>query len=688
MYAPAYSEHFTLSIPRIEHDFQVLSFRGSEAINQPYWFFVELVSEHPALNLENLLHQPAFLAFAGPAKGVHGLIDSVAQGESGKRLTHYKIRLVPRLAYLQYATNQRIFQDLSVPQVISAVLKEHGILSDVFQFELSDGSPKRPYCTQYDETDLGFIQRLCAEEGIHYHFQHRTDGHQLIFGDSQTVFSTLAPTRFSQGNGLVADDPVVTGFNLRVETRASRIVRRDYNFEKSRLLMEAAAGSQTQPNLEDYSYPGGFADRQYGKQLANRMLERSRTDYCLAKGKSNQPQLVSGHFLPLTEHPQHDWNDLWLLTEVIHEGEQPLVLEESLSRDLTPEDGFTQGYRNRFTATPWDAVFRPPSSYGKPRLAGSQSAVVTGPEGQEVHCDEQGRVKVRFHWDRLGQANDRSSCWLRVASNWAGDRYGSIAIPRVGMEVAVSFLEADPDRPLITGCLYHSAHPAPYSLPEHKTRSGFKTSSSPGSEGFNELRIEDKTGEEQIFVRAQRDWNQTIQNDQRIHVGNECRTRVEANSYAELLAEEHHTGHADRKTELKSDDHLTVGKAQHVRVGDSQLLKAGQEIHLKAGQKMVIEAGMEMTLKASGSFIKIDPSGVTLIGPQIGLNTGGRVRKGSGLQILRPVASGLADTSQPAAIPAPALANAQLNMAREARRLGVSRCPVCETCGESGACPV
>ncbi|WP_285274730.1 type VI secretion system tip protein VgrG [Halopseudomonas bauzanensis] len=629
MFAPANTAHFTLAIPHLDHDFKVLAFQGTEAISQPYSFELDLVSERPDLDIEGLLHQPAFLSYAGPDLGVHGLIHSVAQGESGKRLTRYRITLVPRLAYLQHATNQRIFQHKTVPQIITEVLKGHGIFTDSFRFQLREEGPERVYCTQYNETDLHFIQRLCEEEGIHYHFQHSPEGHQLVFGEDQTVFPKLTPTRFNQGSGMVADEPVIKRFNLRLQTRPSHVSRRDYNFEKPHLRMEAAAQTEALPTLEDYDYPGRFMDRERGKHLATRTLEAHRSDYRLAQGYSDQPTLVSGHFLALAEHPRADWNDLWLLTSVTHEGKQPQVLEESVI-SANPEDDFTQGYRNTFTATPWDVIYRPPTQHKKHSINGSQTAVVTGPDTEEIHCDEYGRVKVQFHWDRQGQANGKTSCWLRVASNWAGDRYGGIAIPRVGMEVLVSFLEGDPDQPLITGCLYHKTHQVPYNLPEHKTRSVFKTLSSPGGDGFNELRIEDKAGEEQIFIHAQRDWDQNIQHDQKIRIGNERHDRVEANSYTELLAEEHHTTHADRKTEIKADDHLTVANTQHIKIGTGQFIEAGQEIHLSSGMKVVLESGSEITFKAGGSFVKIDPSGISMVGPQVRMNSGGSAGKGSG----------------------------------------------------------
>ncbi len=644
MFNAANKTHFTLSLEGVEHDFKVLEFQGREAISQPYRFDLELVSERPDLDLQALLHKPAFLAFDPAGKGIHGLVHRIAQGESGQRLTRYRLTLVPQLAYLAHRTNQRIFQHLSVPQIVAQVLEEHGIQADAYRFQLGPVVyPTREYCVQYDETDLHFIQRLCEEEGIHYHFQHGASGHVLVFGDDQTVFPRLAATAYQQDSGLVADQPVIKRFGLRLETRTSRVTRRDYDFEKPRLTMEAAFHSDFQPDLEDYDYPGRFTERARGKHLSQRALERHRHDYRLAEGDSDQTGLVSGHLLEISDHPRREWNDLWLLTEVLHEGKQPQVLEESITSHVDNGDGFVQGYRNRFSATPWDIPFRPPLNHPKPKVLGSQTAVVTGPAGEEIHCDEYGRVKVQFHWDRHGQADDKTSCWLRVSSSWAGDRYGGIAIPRVGMEVLVTFLDGDPDQPLVTGCLYHKEHQVPYDLPANKTRTVFKTLSSPGGGGYNELRIEDRKGAEQIYLHAQRDWDENIEHDQKIRVGHERHDTVEANSYSELKAEEHLIVAGDRKVEIKPDDHLTVGQTQHIKLGTAQLTRAGREIHLKAGQKMVIEAGVELTLKAGGSFIKLDPGGITVSGPLARINAGGAPGKGSGIKIKSPVRPGMAD---------------------------------------------
>lgn len=691
MFNPANEAHFSLTLDGIEHDLKVLSFTAREAISQPYVVELQLVSDQANIDLEALMHKSAYLDL-GNGSGLHGLVRHAAVSESGKRMTRYQLQLVPHFQYLSLRTNQRIFQHLSVPTIIARILEEHGIQSDAYQFQLGSEYPERDYCTQYDETDLHFIQRLCEEEGIHYHFRHSPDGHLLVFGDDQTGFPRLAPTGFDQGNGMVADEPVIKRFAVRLEARTSRVTRRDYDHNKARLLLESDARSEQLPDLEDYDYPGRFSDRERGKQLARRSLERHRSDYRLAAGESDQPTLRTGHFLELEGHPQEDWNNLWLLTGIEHEGKQPQVLEESVTSETDKADGFTQGYRNRFTATPWDVPFRPAINHPKPKVLGQQTAVVTGPEGEEIHCDDQGRIKVQFHWDREGQADDKTSCWLRVASSWAGNNWGSVVIPRIGMEVLVSFLEGDPDQPLVSGCLYNSAHPVPYSLPEHKTRSLFKSLSSPGGNGFNELRIEDKAGEEQIFIHAQRDWDQHIQHDQKIRVGNERHERIEANRYTENLAEEHHTTHGDRKTEIKADDHLTVSGSQHVKLGQGQFIEAGQEIHLSSGMKIVLEAGSEITFKVGGSFVKLDPSGVSLVGASVKINSGGSPGRGSGAKPELPGDTAVADSDVAGAVLLHKLKQAQRNnsalveLCQKPKGGSAAQCPLADCpCRKAGS---
>jgi len=602
MFAPANQSAFNLTLDGVASDLKVYSFQGEEALSQPYCIDLELVSEQPDLDLESLLHRQAYLGFDEQGHGVHGLVYRVGQGESGRRLTHYQIRLVPHLKYLAHSSHQRIFQHKSVPQIVALVLVGQGILSDRFEFRLSGTYPPREYCVQFGETDLAFIQRLCAEVGIHYHFQHSPDGHLLVFGDDQTVFARAEqPTPYSPGSGMVAATPAIKRFAMQLETRTTGINLRDYDFRKPRLTLESAVAGEQLPSLEMQQYPGHFSDRPHGKYLAQRGLERLRTDSRAARGEGDDPALVSGRFLRLGGHPRESWNDLWLVTQVSHEGKQPQVLEEAVTE--ASGEGLRQGYHNTFIAVPWDVIFRPPlPELPRPSIGGYQHAVVTGPADSEIHCDEYGRVKVQLAWDRDGQHNEHSSCWLRVASGWAHDRYGSVLIPRVGMEVLVGFANGDLDMPLVMGCLPNAATPVPLDLPADKTRSIFRSQSSPGGGGYNELRIEDRKGAEEIYLRAQRDWTQHVLNDQQVQVDNGRRVKVGGESHHELQGEEQRITHGNRLTELKQDDHLTVGGSQQMR--------AGRTIQIGAGQSIVIDAGASVTIQAGGQSITLSAGGI------------------------------------------------------------------------------
>ncbi|MBV4460687.1 type VI secretion system tip protein VgrG [Pseudomonas sp. COR58] len=661
MFAPAHQPRFTLTLEGAHYDLKVLEFTGKEAISQPFRFDLELVSERPDLDLESLLHRQAFLSFGVQGSGIHGQIHRVGQGDSGKRLTRYHVSLVPRLAYLGHRINQRIFQRQSVPQIVAQVLKDHGILRDAFEFRLGSDYPPREYCVQYAESDLTFIQRLCGEVGIHFHFQHSPEGHLLVFGDDQTVFPRLAgATPYLPGSGMAAAAPAVTRLSVRVETRTSVVTRRDYDFEKPQLSLEARVDSEQRPVLEDYHFPGPFTERETGKRLARRTLERHLADHCLAEGHSDESALLSGHFLQLIEHPRQDWNDLWLLTAVEHRGRQPQVLEESVTSD---GEAF-QGYRNTFIATPWDVFFRPSAVPEKPRMSGYQPAVVTGPKDSEIHCDEYGRVKVQLAWDRDGELNEHSSCWLRVATGWAHDRYGSMLIPRVGMEVLVGFVDADADKPLVMGCLPNAATPVPLELPADKTRSVFRSQSSPGGGGYNELRIEDRKGAEEIYLRAQRNWTQHVLHDQQVQVDNQRSVVVTGLAKHELKADEQRITHGRRQAEVKQDDHLTVAGDRHVRVG-SQAFSASAQFHVSAGQQVVIDGGASATIQAGGQWINIGPGGIFSSVPiQVG---GGPVAA----MAAAPAVAGQA--AELAAAPAAILTAAQIMSLK-------SDAPFCEEC--------
>ncbi|KQM49605.1 type IV secretion protein Rhs [Pseudomonas sp. Leaf15] len=601
MFALANQSAFNLTLDGQPSELKVQGFSGDEFISLPFRFDLELVSEQPDLDLDSLLHRQAFLGFDAQGHGVHGQVYRVAQGDSGKRLTRYQISLVPQLAYLEHSTHQRIFQKKTVPQIIALVLEAQVIQGDAFAFQLSGQYPEREYCVQFGENDLEFIQRLCVESGIHYHFQHSPERHLLVFGDDQSVFTQPdQATAYSAGSALVAGTPAIKLFILRLETRTTGVNLRDYDFKKPRLALESQISSGQQPVLEEQRYPGYFTDRAHGKHLAQRVLERHRSNFRQASGISDQPALAAGRFLKMSGHPRQAWNDLWLVTHMSHSGQQPQVLEESAPD--TQGDDLPLGYTNSFVVTPWDVPYRTPLIMSRPQISGYQNAVVTGPADSEIHCDEFGRVKVQMAWDRDGEHNEHSSCWLRVASGWAHDRYGAVLIPRVGMEVLVGFVNGDVDMPLVMGCLPNAANLLPLDLPAEKTRSLFRSQSTPGGGGYNELRIEDRKGAEEIYLRAQRDWTEHVLHDQQVQVDNQRQVRVGGESHHELLGEEQRITHGNRLAELKQDDHLVIGGSQQVR--------AGRTIQIGAGQSVVIDAGASVTIQAGGQSITLSAAGI------------------------------------------------------------------------------
>jgi type VI secretion system secreted protein VgrG len=682
MFALANTAHFALLIPSVRNDFKVLAFHGSEAISTLYAIQVELVSESPDFDLESLLCQSAFLQFGLNGEGIHGRIEEVLAGDAGKRLTRYHLTLVPALHYLQFSHNQRIFQHLTVPQIIAQVLNGHGILADAYTFHVST-SPEREYCTQYGESDYELIERLCSEDGISWHHQHSQDGHQLVFTDDQTYFPKLGGTPYQQGSGLAADHPVVSQFAMRFSTRTSTTTRRAYDLKRPSQVLESQFTAEFIPALEDYRYPILIENEKLGKQLAQQALERHRSDYQLAEGKSDQPALRSGHFFDLTEHPRQQSNNLWLLLCVTHSGKQPQALEEAITSDVNPDDGFTQGYRNTFSAIPWEVFYRPPLVARKSMLV-SQTARVTGPVGEEIFCDEYGRVKVEFHWDRAELGSDKSSCWLRVSSSWAGENFGAVTIPRIGMEVVVTYLEGNPDFPIITGCVPNKVMPVPYPLPANKTKTVLRSYSSPASGGYNELSIEDRAGQEKIYLRAQRDIAQLVLNDSDAKIGNdrgEQITRdshsligndrfeqVDRNSSSLIKGDELHTTQGLRNTLIGGNELISISGNSSTMAAGTLVIQAGAHAHVTAAN-VVVDAGMSLTLNAGGHHIVINTAGIFSSVPI--------VQGGVPVAGIAPLQALTAE--------AQAMITAPVSLLATTKQQATDFCPLCEAC-RNGQC--
>ncbi|WP_035598092.1 type VI secretion system Vgr family protein, partial [Halomonas salina] len=425
-------------------------------------------------------------------------------------------------------------------------------------------------------------------------------------------------------------------------------------------------------DYEHYDYPGRYKADASGRAFTRHRLEHLRHDALTLDGESDLPELTPGARFTLADHDVGEFNRGWQVIKVVHQGDQP----QALGEDAVQADGMTR-YHNTLSLTPDDAAWRP-APRPKPRVDGPQVAFVVGPEGEEIHCDEHGRVRCQFPWDRYAEPNETASAWLRVSQGWAGGGYGMMAIPRIGHEVIVSFLEGDPDQPLVTGRTYHAVNTPPYSLPEHKTRTVLRTQTHQG-EGFNELRFEDQHDQEQIWLHAQKDLELLTENDRTEEIRRDSHLAVKRDRITEIDRDDHHTVHGERRTQVDGDDHLTVGQTRHEKIGRAQLVEAGSEVHHKAGMKVVVEAGAEITLKAGGSFVKLDPSGVTIVGPSVKINSGGSPGSGTGQSVQAPILPGEA-TEESHTIVAPIRHRAQLTSMLKAP----PSCEICEAAGEQG----
>lgn len=671
---------------------QVLSFTGVEGISTPYAFEITLINKHVRFDITQLLSKSVFISFTPEGKagnGVHGVVQAVKRGPISQHYGIFSIIITPRFSHLMKRVNQRKFLAKTVPEIISTILNEHGMQEcseSGFEFKLKETYPAREFCVQYDESDYHFVSRLCQEEGMAYHFQHTQNNHKMIFTDAMPFFPSVAEAvKFMNDTGMVADSQALKYFDVSLASRTQTASWRDYNFTSMKIPEGTSEGKQsqkgnqaTEPNLESYDYPSTGMDKARNDQLAKIEIERLRADHLVGEGYSDRPDFHSGYYITIEDHPSLDTMDAekpWLITQIRHKGYQPQVLEAfagagsaasttlpsqlhkylDIDTELEfPVDNQQQGYFNVFNAIPQEVSYRPARRHPKTRIRGSQTAIVTGAAGEEIYCDEYGRIKVQFHWDREGTMDENSSHWIRVASNWAHDGYGTVVIPRVGMEVMINFLEGDPDQPLITGAVHNGINKVPYDLPANKTRSVFKTSSSKGGVGSNELRIEDKAGQEQIFVQAQKDFDQLTKNNHTIEVKNNSHLQVQnehsetivKNRYQHQQAEEHHLTQLDRKTQVLQNDHTTIGMTQHTTVGTVQTIQAGQEIHIKAGMNMVIDGGLSLTLKAGGQHIVLNPAGIWMTMP---VWTGGAPMEGTPAAPLPPAfkSTAVAATSSP-----------------------------------------
>ncbi|PSV87536.1 type VI secretion system tip protein VgrG [Photobacterium angustum] len=662
---------FTFEVDGLDADaFAVTQFSGTDSLSLPFAFTIDLASRHPAYTPQETVDNTATLKVwrdGEQQQQWHGIIRRFTQGDTGHHHTLYQVEFVPPAARLALRHNSRIFQTQTVPEIISVILQELGI-TDV-DFVLTRDYVQREYCVQYRETDLAFIDRIAAEEGLFYSFVHDNKKNTLRFSDdTQSAARLTAPLPYNSRSGGQSGVPFVRTFARHTQIRPSSAQLKDYSFKKPAYSFLQTANAKEadyqQANYEHYDYPGRYKDDASGKPFTSFRLESLRRDANTAYGESNTHGLIAGVNFALQEHDDEQCNDEWLVVAVNHMGTQPQALEEAGGQGVTT-------YNNDFIVIPGHRPWRAPYT-AKPRVDGPQIAMVVGPEGEEIYCDEYGRVKVQFPWDRYSNSDDNASCWIRVSQGWAGSQYGMVALPRIGHEVIVSFLEGDPDQPIITGRTYHATNKPPYPLPANKTRTVLRTETHQG-DGYNELRFEDQAGKEEIYVHAQKDVNMLVENDRKDDIKHDLHLDVDNERFTHIKTHDHLTVDGESRTHVKADQTLVVDGNLHMKQGQALLVDAGNEVHLKAGSKAVIEAGAEITLKAGGSFIKIDASGVSISGAAVNINAGGSAGSGSGFGGLSPLLPGAVEAA-PQLEQVPLLFSEALLMASQAN---VPLLPLC-----------
>ncbi|MBY8275261.1 type VI secretion system tip protein VgrG [Vibrio fluvialis] len=602
---------------------------------------------------------------------VNGIVRCFTQGDTGHHHTFYSLTLVPALERLSLRHNSRIFQLNTVPEILSILLQEMGI--NDYAFALTRDCAQREFCVQYRETDLDFLHRLAAEEGLVYSFIHEEGKHTLIFSDASDSLPKLGePIPYNTLAGGMIESPYISALSVHTQSEVSQTALQDYSFKKPTYsFAQQAVGTEMdyqQPDYEHFDAPGRYKNDVSGKAFSQIRLDYLRRNAHTATGKSNQPLLRPGVKFDLQEHLDDTLNRDWLVVSVTSQGTQPQALEEAGGNGATT-------YANQFSLIPAHRTWRA-TPQAKPQVDGPMIATVVGPQGEEIFCDEHGRVKLHFPWDRYSNGDEHSSCWVRVSQGWAGSQYGMIAIPRIGHEVIVSFLNGDPDQPIVTGRTYHATNTAPYTLPDNKTKTVLRTETHQG-QGYNELSFEDQAGSEQIYLHAQKDFDGLIENDHTSVIQHDKYLTVENDRFTQIKNNQHLTVGGESRESVTGNRTLMVEGSLHVKTGSVWVNESGTEVHIKAGQKVVIEAGSEITVKAGGSFVKVDPAGVHLSGAGVNLNSGGSPGSGSGFSGQAATLPGNLDDAPP--LDAPKTVSYQaLLQAEEANVPAVKPCPLAE----------
>lgn len=635
---------FTLhTLPDQKLLFQSLS--ATEELGRLFEFNVLALAEAKAdVDLESLLGKPAYVSVQlddSTQRHLHGIVASAGLDGASGAYAAYRLTLRPWLWLATLRADTRIFQSIKIDDLIKKVLEPYG--GDI-EFKLQGTYPTYEYCVQYRESDFNFVSRLMEQEGLYYFFKHTDSKHTLVVVDkmsSHEPYPQHDKFKFRQGLGQGQHVGVVSEWRHHFELQSAKTTINDYNYltPGTALLKNSPSMHSGAPAaLEVYDPPGEYLTPAEGQRYVKLRMEEADARYAAASAKTNLRGVAVGATFELTDHPRDAENAKYLVVgtriDIVYSGYEAGKGDSHFSCS--------------FSALRAKDVYRSQRITPKPYIGGTQSAVVVGPKGEEIYTDEHGRIKVQFHWDRLGKKDENSSCWLRVATPVAGKAWGMIALPRIGQEVVVQFVEGDPDRPIILGSVYNAEQIPPYLLPDHATVSTFRSRSSKQgvAANFNELAFEDKMGSEYIRLHAEKDLLEIVKNDAHLEVGNDQFRKVTRDLTEEIGQHMARTIGKDYTDTVGQNFHVSIGKDASTDIGGKHGVNvasdasyasgasisvdsgAGMDIAIasnlliKAGANVTIEAGGTLTLK--GTMINIEGSGIVgIVGSLVKINSGG-----------------------------------------------------------------
>ena len=580
------SRTITATTPLAPEKLAFASMSGQEEISQCFSFQARFVSDDIDLKSEDVLGLGVTIKVESDRgeRFFHGLVDSFALTEFGDERIEYVAVLRPWLWFLSKTSDNRIFQNMSVVEIVEEVFSAYP--NAEFEKRLQESYPPREYCVQYDETDLNFVSRLLEHEGIFFFFEYGDGVHTMILTDDNAKLEPASgydeiPYRADSDSGRDFDEGVTLWQRTDMAVSGS-YTHADYDFTKPSADLKVRSETPFSHKLAEgkrYAYPGTYLEIARGETLAGIRLEELQSAHHRIQAVSSAIGPAAGAIFALTEFPRAAENDTYVIRAVQYD----------LSDDQYRAGGGTGdvGFSAIYNLIPHAIPFRPTRTTPVPVMRGPQTAVVVGPAGEEIYTDEYSRVKVQFHWDRLGKNDENTTCFIRVSSVWAGSGWGFIQIPRIGQEVIVDFLEGDPDQPIITGRVYNANQMPPYDLPGSATQSGWKSNSSPGGGGWNELRFEDKKGSEEVYFQAEKDHNELVKNNETRTIGNDWVEDV-GNDATQSIGN-------DRTESVVNNKSTSVGVDRTVSIGNNDTENVGVDRSLSVGSNETISIGTDST---------------------------------------------------------------------------------------------